>query len=339
MEKSLIVTDNGAETFVSNGKWLYPLFELEDFLKSNSLFAGNLFLTDKIAGKAAAFLIVRLGFKKVHIVLISEGALAVFNRFQVDVTFDTMVAKIQCATEELVKGNEDPDAVWQMLRRRAGRVSGLSLSVESLSVAVDGVLVLDSLNLKVGKGDHIFIKGDNGAGKTTLLKAILGILPISSGRIQIGDWQVGTSEWESNRSLLGYVHQDMVKNNFPISASEVVEIGLSGKRMSSAEIQHRTEIAMRRTGCFHLATRSYHELSGGEKQRVNIARCLCQEAKVLLLDEPTSFLDYKAKDELFVLLNELWANEAPTVVVVSHDDQWISLFSGKVLELSNGKIC
>ena len=131
----------------------------------------------------------------------------------------------------------------------------------------------------------------------------------------------------------------MVKNNFPISASEVVEIGLSGKRMSSAEIQHRTEIAMRRTGCFHLATRSYHELSGGEKQRVNIARCLCQEAKVLLLDEPTSFLDYKAKDELFVLLNELWANEAPTVVVVSHDDQWISLFSGKVLELSNGKIC
>jgi hypothetical protein len=73
------------------------------------------------------------------------------------ITFDTMVAKIQCATEELVKGNEDPDAVWQMLRRRAGRVSGLSLSVEvSLSVAVDGVLVLDSLNLKVGKADTYF---------------------------------------------------------------------------------------------------------------------------------------------------------------------------------------
>lgn len=339
MEKSLIVTQHNQEIFSSHSKWLYPLFELEDFLANSPFPTENLLLSDKIAGKAAAFLIVRLGFKKVHIHLISDGAVAIFNRFQIEFTYDEIVPKIQCKTEEIVMGNELVEEVWQMLRRRAGRVSGLSVEMIDLVVEVNNKLIIDKLNLKVGKGEHVFIKGVNGVGKTTLLKAILGLEKIASGSVQVGDFLVGSKEWDKNRSVTGYVHQEMVKNNFPISAAEVVEIGLAGQQLPKNELFHRIEIAMRRTGCFQLAKRSYHELSGGEKQRVNIARCLCQQAKVLLFDEPTSFLDNGAKDELHELLTELWINEAPTAIIVSHDDHWMRKFKCQIHELRNGKIC
>jgi ABC-type Mn2+/Zn2+ transport system ATPase subunit len=339
VEKSLIVTQNSLEIFSSHSKWLYPLFELEDFLANVSYSTESLLLTDKIAGKAAAFLIVRLGVKKVHIHLISEGAVYVFNRFQIEFTYDELVPKIQCKTEEIVSGHEPVDEVWQMLRRRAGRVAGLSVDIRDLIVEISNKVVIDHLNLRVGKGEHVFIKGANGVGKTTLLKAILGLEKITSGSIQIGEFLVGSKEWDKNRSDTGYVHQEMVKNNFPISAAEVVEIGLAGQQLPINEIFHRIEIAMRRTGCFHLEKRSYHELSGGEKQRVNIARCLCQQAKVLLFDEPTSFLDNGAKDEMHELLTELWLNEAPTAIIVSHDEQWMGKFKCQIHELENGKIC
>jgi zinc transport system ATP-binding protein len=96
---------------------------------------------------------------------------------------------------------------------------------------------------------------------------------------------------------------------------------------------------MKRTGCLDLANRSYHKLSGGEKQRVSLARCLCQQARVLLFDEPTTFLDPKSRDDLFELLIELWENEAPTIIVVSHDDNWINKFEWEVKELKGGKLC
>lgn len=339
MEKSLIITQNNLEIFSSQSKWLYPLFEFEDFIKAKQLETHDLFLTDKIAGKAAAYLIVRLGFKSVHIQLISDGAIDVFNRFGVKVTYDELVPKIQCKTEDIVKGDEPVDVVWQMLRRRAGRVAGLIVDIRDLVVDVDKKLVLNNLKLRVEKGEHVFIKGSNGAGKTTLLKTILGLEKMTSGSIMIGDYQVGSREWERNRQIVGYVHQEMVKNSFPISAAEVVSIGFSAQKLSKAEKSHRLEISMRRTGCLHLANRSFHELSGGEKQRLNIARCLCQQAKVLLFDEPTSFLDGSAKDELFDLLNQIWANEAPTAIIVSHDEQWIERFNWPVYELKEGKIC
>lgn len=339
MEQSLLVKQGEKVIFSSHGKWLYPLFELEDFLATNNVPVGELSLQDKIAGKAAAFLIVRLGFKNVRILLASEGAAEVFKRFGVNFSADKLVSRIQCKTEEIVQGDEPIDDVWQMLRRRAGRVSGLSVSISGLSYSIAKRMLINKLDLFVSKGDHIFIKGHNGVGKTTLLKLILGLEKPDKGKIEIGDYRVGTREWNKRRYLTGYVQQESVRNNFPVTAREVVEIGLAAQHMSKTEMEHRTEISMRRTGCWHLAAQSYHDLSGGEKQRVNLARCLCQQAKVLLFDEPTSYLDPGAKDELFDMLNELWANEAPTVILVSHDDNWINRFSWPVYELKNGTLC
>lgn len=339
MEQSLIITCNGQDIFTSHSKWLYPLFELEDFLKNNNFDLKKLLLTDKIAGKAAAFLITRLGFTNVHIHLISDGAVKVFQRFGIKFTYDEIVTKIQCKTEEIVSGSETLDEVWQMLRRRAGRVAGLTVNISDLNVKINNEIILENLNLMIGKGEHVFIKGPNGSGKTTLLKTILGLQSSDSGTIHIGDFKVGDKEWKKNRFVTGYVPQEMIKNSFPVSASEVVEIAFASQKISRAEIDIRVEIAMRRTACFHLAKRPFNDLSGGEKQRVSIARCLCQQARLLLLDEPTSFLDNKSKDDLFELLNEIWANEAPTAIIVSHDYQWIERFGWPVYELVDKKIC
>lgn len=339
MEESLIVKKGENIIFSSHGKWLYPLFELEDFLVKKKLPINELCLHDKIAGKAAAFLIMRLGFKTVHIIIASQGAVDIFQRFNIDFTYEKLVPEIQCKTEEIVKGDETPDEVWQMLRRRAGRVSGLNVSISGVSYCIEKKNLLNKLDLFVNKGEHVFIKGPNGVGKTTLLKLILGLEKLQSGSITIGDFNVGSKEWNRNRHITGYVQQENVKNNFPVTAREVVEIGLAALKKSKIEMEHRTEISMRRTGCWHLAGQSYHELSGGEKQRVNLARCLCQQAKVLLFDEPTSYLDPGAKEELYEMLNELWANEAPTVIVVSHDDNWIAKFNWPVYELNNGVLC
>jgi zinc transport system ATP-binding protein len=335
---SLVVKHNEVEIFTSRGKWLYPLFELEDALKERDYPRDELEVVEKVAGQAAAFLIVRLGIKKCHIKLISEKAIEVLERFALTYTFDEKVPLILCRTEHILDKNMSLDEAWQILRRRAGRVHGTDVSIEKLEVDLNREIIISGLDLEVRRGEGLIICGENGVGKTTLLKAILGLQPISAGTIKIGDLQVGSQIWNKNRHITGYVNQERVKGLFPVSASEVVEIGLAGRKLSRKVISERVEAAMKRTGCLDLADRSFHKLSGGEKQRVSIARCLCQQARVLLFDEPTTFLDPKSREDLNELLVELWENEAPTIILVSHDDNWINNFKWEIKELKGGKL-
>ncbi len=339
LEHSLIVRLNAQTVFTSDQHWLYPLFELEDFLKHSELSTSDLFLSDKIAGKAAACLIVFLGIKRCHIELLSERAIPVFKANQIEFTYDHLVDHIQCRTEDLITDKMNISDAYLFLRKRAGRVQGLSVKMENVSVRIEEKLVINQLNFDLGRGEQLIIHGANGAGKTTLLRSLLGFIPIVDGSIKIGDYFVGSDLWKVNRSIIGYVHQENIKNNFPISSGEVVQIGLGKSRISKSETDYRIEVAMRRTGSFHLIEQPYHSLSGGEKQRVSLARCLCQNARVFLLDEPTSFLDQQGKDGLLLLLHELSQNEAPTMVLVSHDLQWIEQLNWPRKELKGGRLC
>jgi len=351
VERSLIIRRQDNIIFTSDSHWLHPLFEFDDFWKKNNAsptaFSGmpkynfavsELFLQDKIAGKAAACMIVRLGFKKCHIELISERAVPVFEKAGVEFTYNVMVEEIACRTEHLITDDMTVDDVWLFLRKRAGRVSGLPVWMEHVTVTNESAIVLDDLNLDIPAGEQLLIFGSNGAGKTTLLKTILGLEKPVKGIVKVGDCYVGSREWKQNRMNTAYVHQENIKNSFPVSANEVVAIGLSGSKTSSSEIAYKVEIAMRRTGCYDLFNRSYHSLSGGEKQRVSLARCLCQHARVLLLDEPTSFLDRNGKDDLLDLLQELCHNEAPTIIMVSHDPVCVERLSWSKRELKGGRL-
>jgi zinc transport system ATP-binding protein len=339
VEHSLIINYQDNVIFTSDSHWLHPLFELNDFLQKEKLSAKELFLRDKIAGKAAACMMVYLGIAKCHIELISKRAIPVFEAAGITYSYDHMVEQMDCRTEYLIDEEMSVNDVWLFLRKRAGRVEGLPVKIENISFSVGSRIVLKDLCLELSAGEQLVVHGANGAGKTTLLKAMLGLVTPEGGTIRIGDYQVGSKAWVHNRMNTAYVYQENIKNTFPVSAGEVVSIGLAGIRMSASEVLYNVELAMRRTGCFNLFKRSYHSLSGGEKQRVSLARCLCQHAKVLLFDEPTSFLDQEGKDDLLALLRELCYNEAPTILMVSHDMTWIEQLGWERRELKGGRLC
>lgn len=333
MEHSLIVSYKDKTVFTSDSHWLHPLFELDEFLASSQLPVGELFLQDKVAGRAAAAMIARMGIKRCHTELISEKAIAVFQREGVEFSFDTLVEVIECQTETLITDRMSLDEVWLFLRKRAGKTEGLSLDINDLRVSIEGKIVLQNLNLRLASGEQLVIYGSNGAGKTTLLKTMLGLVKPVSGYVKIGDNKVGSAAWRRCRFETAYMHQETLQNTFPVTAGEVVATGLAGRSMPAAERSYNIELAMRRMGCFNLFSRSYHSLSGGEKQRVSLARCICQKARVLLLDEPTSSLDPAARNNLRELLLELCNKEAPTVILVSHDPEWTQLLAWRTAEL------
>ena len=338
MEHSLIILHDNQLVFTSDEHWLYPLFELEEFLKQSAIPVVELFLKDKIAGKAAAALIVRLGIRNCYIELLSERAIPVFEQYGVNYSYGQLVEHIQCRTEDLITEKMSMEDTYLFLRKRAGKVQGTTLKINQLTVEIAGKPLLENLDLEIGRGEQLVIQGENGCGKTTLLRSILGLVKPLQGSILIGEELVGSLEWRKKRAQTGYLNQENTKNNFPITAAEVVAIGVSGIKISDNDRDYRVELSMRKTGSFHLQNQLFHQLSGGEKQRVSLARCLCQNAKLLLLDEPTSYLDEKGKEELGELLYELSRNEAPTMLLVSHDTNWTDKLNWHRKTLKNGRL-
>jgi zinc transport system ATP-binding protein len=269
---------------------------------------------------------------------LSERAIPIFEQYGVKFTFDQMVDHIQCRTEDLITDKMSMEDTYLFLRKRAGKVQGTTLKINSLTVSITGKPILENLDLEIGRGEQLIIQGENGSGKTTLLRAILGLNKSDQGSILIGEELVGSAAWHKNRVQTGYLNQETVKNNFPITAAEVVAIGVSGIKISDSERDYRVELSMRKTGCFPIQNQLFHQLSGGEKQRVSLARCLCQNARLLLLDEPTSYLDDSGKEELAALLYDLSRNEAPTMLLVSHDSIWVDKLNWHRKTLKNGKL-
>lgn len=110
----------GAILYEDSGKWLHPLFNVEEFLRKESLTAAEIILQDKIAGRAAAILITRMGFRRCFIETVSRLALDVFEHYQVECTCGTLVDRIFCRTEDLITDDMEHEAVYQMLKERAG---------------------------------------------------------------------------------------------------------------------------------------------------------------------------------------------------------------------------
>lgn len=212
------------------------------------------------------------------------------------------------------------------------------LSLEDVSLHRGGHLVLQGINLIVNIGDRIVIQGDNGSGKTSLLKAILGLLPVSSGFIRLKDSVVGSGEWKTLRKSAAWVPQEGVLHRFPVAAREVVATGLAGRIMSRRERAETIVNAMEQAGAAHLSERCFHRLSGGERQRISIARCLAQGADILLLDEPSAALDTGSRDRL-VNLTEQLADSGRTLIIVTHEQELFDRGGWKTYRLKGGRLC
>ncbi len=211
-----------------------------------------------------------------------------------------------------------------------------AIHIDNLSVYYGKTIALSNICLDVKQGEFLGIIGPNGGGKSTLLKAILGLIPITTGVIQIYGNAPG-----KNRTAVGYVPQfAAVDRKFPISALEVVLTGRlkSGLSLFMKYSKEDKEIAyeqLKHVGIEHLAKRQISELSGGEFQRLLIARALTVNPKLLLLDEPTASVDVTSRNQIYDLLREL--NNAMTIVLVTHDLLAISSEVRKIACL-NGKL-
>jgi len=198
---------------------------------------------------------------------------------------------------------------------------------------------LRGIDLEVNEGELLGILGPNGSGKSTLLKLMDGILVPDEGKILVRGKALSSLGRTSVAREIAMVSQE---NYFRFEFS-VLEVVLMGRfpHLGRFQFEGPKDLdialnALKATHALDLAERSIHGLSGGEKQRVLIARALAQEPGVVLLDEPTSFLDLKYKREIFRLVSSLSADKGISVVVVSHDIDLVSQYCKRIVMLRGG---
>ncbi len=198
---------------------------------------------------------------------------------------------------------------------------------------------VQDIGFELGKGEIIGIIGPNGSGKSTLLRIIDGLLRIQKGEVLLGNKSIYHFKRGHIARHIAMVPQESIFR-FPFSVFEVVLMGrfphLGHFPFEKKEDLKIAEKSMELTSTLDLATRSIHELSGGEKQRVLIARALTQRAQIILLDEPTSFLDIRHKVEIFEIISFL--TQAMSLIIVSHDISLAAQFCHRIILLDKGKI-
>jgi zinc transport system ATP-binding protein len=193
------------------------------------------------------------------------------------------------------------------------------IDFENVSFSYDETVVLSDISFSIFSGEFIGIIGPNGGGKTTLLKLILGFIQPSKGKIHVLNHSPRS---KTTRRHLAYVPQSMrYDREFPISVEEVVLSGLLSKLPWYGKFRQDQQLAalkaLDEVGMESFCKHPFGQLSGGQAQRVLIARALVAEPQILLLDEPTASVDSQAEAEIYAILNKLQGKM--TILMVTHD--------------------
>lgn len=212
-----------------------------------------------------------------------------------------------------------------------------AVELRDVTCGYDGSPVLQGANLRIMRGDFVGLLGPSGSGKTTLLRSILGAVDILSGDIFVDGESI-----KGNRPRVGYVPQlETIDWNFPVTVEQVVMMGCTFANplfpwFRRSERERAREI-MERLGIAELRSRHIRELSGGQQQRAFLARALVSSPSLLLLDEPTSGVDIKTRDEVMHLLDEL-NHQDITIVMTTHEINavaahlpWIVCLNGRIV--------
>jgi zinc/manganese transport system ATP-binding protein len=214
-------------------------------------------------------------------------------------------------------------------------------NIETIYEGDKNPIILD-VNLKVKSGEFIAIIGPNGAGKTTLLETINGLLPYSSGKGFVFGKQISKYKTKIRKDI-GYVLQNFeIDSLAPFLCRDIVMSGRSGKigmlRFATKKDWKQVWYSMSLVGMIDFAHRPIGKLSGGEFQKILIARAFAQEPQILLLDEPFSNLDFSARKQIETLLNRIYEKHHMTTVIVSHDLNFVPSRCNRVIVMNKGRI-
>ena len=209
----------------------------------------------------------------------------------------------------------------------------IAVKVEDLTIAYDLKPVVWDVDLDIKKGKLTAILGPNGAGKSTLLKAMLNLIPISSGKISF----FGKSYKEFRKDISYVPQSESVDWDFPTDVLDVVMMGTYGKlgwikRAGKKERELSLE-ALKKLGMEEFVDRQISDLSGGQQQRVFLARALVQDSEIYFLDEPLKGVDAKTEKEIMKILKELRDN-GKTIIVVHHDLRTVEEYFDEVVLLN-----
>jgi iron complex transport system ATP-binding protein len=212
----------------------------------------------------------------------------------------------------------------------------MHVRVENICFDYPGLPVLNEVSLAVPRGEFLSILGPNGSGKSTLLRIIARTILPREGAVFLEDRPLNTFSRRHLAKHMGYVPQE-THWLFPFTVMEVVLMGRTPfTRAMGFESRHDVEIArevMKLTDIDHLADKPITSISGGERQRVLIARALVQEPSLLLLDEPNAHLDLSHQSDIFRILSGLHRDRNLTIIWVSHDLNLAAAYSSRVLLL------
>lgn len=223
------------------------------------------------------------------------------------------------------------------VRRNMNDEQTFPIEIKNLSVTYRTEPALWNIDLNLPEGKLIAVVGPNGAGKSTLIKAIMGLVPITAGKVSIYGKQ-----YSKQRSKVAYVPQrGTVDWDFPTDALDVVEMGLYGKlgwlRRPNSQTRKKALECLTKVGLEDYADRQIGQLSGGQQQRVFVARALAQDPQIFLMDEPLNGVDAITEETILSILEDL-KKEGKTIVMVHHDLQTVDKYFDWVVMLNRNLI-
>ena len=213
------------------------------------------------------------------------------------------------------------------------------IEVSGLSISLGGKNILRDVSFDVGDGDFLCVVGRNGAGKSTLFKCVCGLHKNFQGAVKLGGKVHQRMNARERARIVAYVPQSMPPD-IPYTVGEFMEMsrypwqGVSSVRDDERAVSEAISLA----GIEEFTTRRMRELSGGERQKVIIASAIAQGSEAILMDEPTTFLDYAHQMEAMELLTRVNREKKITMLVITHDINLAVRTSGKVLALSEGAV-
>lgn len=215
------------------------------------------------------------------------------------------------------------------------------LEVKDLSAGYDNGFVIDDISFSLEEGEFVSILGRNGSGKSTLIKALQGFLKNTQGTVQVNNKDVFALTAQQMAKLIAYVPQ-ISTLSFEFSVLEIIHMGryVHQKRLGGATAVDENMIReiMELTEIHHLGQKKIAHLSGGEQQRVFIARALAQDTPLLFLDEPSSHLDISYQLEIYRILKRLQEEKGKTILCTEHNINLAIPYSKSLMFLKEGKI-